>query len=162
MVSPNKASREGRVDLLLVSSSGGHLAHLLAVPGLALNRKCLWVTFSDGVSDLEARGERAIEAHSPTNRNIVNLIRNTVLALQVLRSCRPRAIVSTGAGVALPFFLLGRLFRAKLIYLEVFDRIDSKTLTGTICKPLCHEFLVQWPEQVELYGDRAKLVGPIL
>ena len=154
--------RDGRTDLLLVSSSGGHLAHLLAVTGLTNDRTCAWVTFGDALPDLEANGHWAIQAHSPTNRNIPNLIRNTILAVRVLSSIRPRVIVSSGAGVAVPFFLLGRFFRAKLIYLEVFDRVESKTLTGTVCKPFCHEFLVQWPEQVDLYGDKASLVGPIL
>ena len=138
------------------------MTHLLSVPSLTHDRKCLWVTFSDAIPGLEADGKIAVEAHSPTNRNVPNLVRNTFLALRILARNRPKVIISTGAGVAIPFFLLGRLFRAKLVYLEVFDRIDSKTVTGTICKPFCHEFLVQWPEQVSVYGDSARLIGPIL
>ena len=59
-----------------------------------------------------------------------NLVRNTVLALRVLRRDRPDVIVSSGAGVAVPFFVLGRLLGVPTVYLEVFDRIDCATLTG--------------------------------
>ena len=34
------------------------------------------------------------------------------------------------AAVAVPFFYLGKLFGAKLIYVEVFDRIDKPTMWG--------------------------------
>jgi len=83
------------------------------------------------------------------------------MAVRVLRRERPDVIISTGAGLAIPYFVLGRLFGSKLVYLEVFDRIDSPTLTGRVCYPFCHLFAVQWPEQRQFY-PRATLVGPVL
>lgn len=66
----------------------------------------------------------------PTNRNIKNLIRNTFLAIRVLKKEKPDLIISSGAAVAVPFFYLGKMMGAKLIYIEVFDRIDKPTMTG--------------------------------
>ena len=40
--------------------------------------------------------------YGPTNRNIPNLLRNLRLAARVLREERPAAILTTGAGVAVP------------------------------------------------------------
>ena len=45
-------------------------------------------------------------------------------------------VVSDGAGVAFPFFVVARLLRIPTVYLEVYDRIDSPTLTGRLCRPL--------------------------
>ena len=70
-------------------------------------------------------------------------------------------IVSTGAGVALPFFVVGRLRRIPTVYIEVYDRMDSRTLTGRLCRPLSTKFLVQWPEQEALYPGSTN-VGPLL
>ena len=39
------------------------------------------------------------------------------------------------------------------MYLEVYDRIDSATMTGRLCHPVTELFLVQWPEQESLYRD---------
>jgi hypothetical protein len=70
-------------------------------------------------------------------------------------------MVTTGAAVALPYFVLGRLLGRRTVYIEVFDRIDSPTLSGRLCRPFTDLMLVQWPEQAELYND-AVVVGPLL
>jgi UDP-N-acetylglucosamine:LPS N-acetylglucosamine transferase len=67
-------------------------------------------------------------------------------------------VVSDGAGVALPFFVIARLLGIKTIYIEVYDRIDSPSLTGRLCRPLTNLFLVQWEEQKRFY-PRATLIG---
>ena len=46
------------------------------------------------------------------------------------------------------------------VYLEVYDRIDSKTLTGRMVQRFTTEFCVQWPEQQALY-EHSTLVGPL-
>ncbi len=94
----------------------------------------------------------------PTNRSIKALIKNTAIAWKVLRKERPNLIISTGAAVAVPFFYLGKLFGAKLIYIEVFDRIDKPTLTGKMVYPIVDEFIVQWEEQRK-YIQRQLILG---
>src|SRR6185436_10431732 len=96
-------------------------------------------------------GERVEFAFFPTNRNFKNLFLNFFIALRLLVRERPDVIISTGAGVALPFYFLGRLFGARLIFLEVIDRIDSPTLTGRLVRPICDKFLVQWEEQKKFF-----------
>ena len=68
-------------------------------------------------------------------------------------------MVSTGAGVALPFFVFARMRGIPTVYLEVYDRVDSRSLTGRLCRPFSTAFCVQWPEQKLLYdGVRARRV----
>ena len=69
--------------------------------------------------------------------------------------------VSTGAAVAVPFFVLGWLRRIPTVYLEVYDRIDSPTLTGRLCRPFARLFCVQWEEQRKFYPGSV-VVGPLL
>jgi UDP-N-acetylglucosamine:LPS N-acetylglucosamine transferase len=92
---------------------------------------------------------------------VKNLIRNTALAVRVIGSERPTHLLSTGAAVAVPFFYVARLAGARLIYIEVFDRVEKASLTGRLVKPVTHDFLVQWPEQMNLY-PKASLLGPLL
>ena len=56
-----------------------------------------------------AADERVVFAHSPTNRSLKNLARNLLLAWRTLRLVRPRVMLTTGAGVAVPFAWLARL-----------------------------------------------------
>ena len=84
--------------------------------------------------------------HFPTNRNLKNLVKNTFLAIKVLKKEKPDVIISSGAAVAVPFFYIGKLFGAKTVYIEVFDRIDKPTVTGKLVYPVTDKFIVQWEE----------------
>ena len=149
------------MKLCLVGSSGGHLLQMHVLKDWWKNHDRFWVTFGKDDARSLLEGEPVYWAHFPTNRNIPNLLRNLVLAWKVLRKERPDVIFSTGAGVAVPFFWLGRLFGCKLVYLEVFDRIDSPTLTGKLVYPFTDKFLVQWEEQKAFY-PRAEYWGQAL
>jgi beta-1,4-N-acetylglucosaminyltransferase len=155
------STRRKQPKLAVIASSGGHLTQLLVLQEFWTRYSRFWVTFDTLDATTALKTERAYWAHHPTNRNLWNLLRNTVLALKVLASERPTHVISTGAAVAIPFFWLGRLLGARTIYLEVFDRIDTPTLTGRIVAPVTDHFLVQWPEQLSLYKG-AELVGPVL
>ena len=83
--------------------------------------------------------------------------KNTVIAWKVLKKERPHLIISTGAAVAVPFFYIGKLFGAKTIYIEVFDRIDRPTLTGKLVYPVADGFVVQWEEMKHVYKKAVNL-----
>ena len=144
--------------VMLVSSSGGHLAQLHELKPWWSKHERMWVTFDkkDATSLLE--GEKTVWAHHPTTRNVKNLIRNVFLAWSIVRRWRPELIVTTGAGVAFPFFLVAKVCRVKTVYLEVYDRRD--TLTGRLCYPLTDLFLLQSEDQRRRY-PRAQVIGPL-
>jgi UDP-N-acetylglucosamine:LPS N-acetylglucosamine transferase len=147
--------------VLLVGSSGGHLAQMWSLRPWWEHWQRTWVTFDtpDAVSLLEA--ETAIWAYHPTTRNVVNLMRNSTLAWRVIQKTRPDVVVSTGAGVALPFFFVARLMRIPTAYIEVYDRIDSTTLTARLCRPFTSLMCVQWEEQRRQYPT-AEVIGVLL
>ena len=92
----------------------------------------IWVTFDKPDARSLLTGERVRFAHHPTNRNVINLVRNSVLAIRLLRELRPNAIITTGAGVAVPFCYFGRLFGARIVYIESFARVSTPSLTGRL------------------------------
>ncbi|MFC7326706.1 UDP-N-acetylglucosamine--LPS N-acetylglucosamine transferase [Marinactinospora rubrisoli] len=148
-------------SVLFVASSGGHLAQLWSLRPWWDGRERSWVTFHtpDAVSTLD--GERVWWAHRPTTRHLGNLLRNTLLAVRVFADRRPAVVVSTGAGVALPFFVVARLLRVPTVYIEVYDRIETPTLTARLCRPFTRLFLAQWEEQ-RGFMPTAITVGPLL
>jgi UDP-N-acetylglucosamine:LPS N-acetylglucosamine transferase len=120
-----------------------------------------WVTFETPDASSLLAEEDTAWAHHPTTRNVPNLLRNLRLAWQLLRRERPDVVVSSGAAVAFPFFLVARVLRIKTVYVEVYDRIDLATLTGRLCYPISNLFLLQWPEQQRLY-PRGRTIGGLL
>jgi UDP-N-acetylglucosamine:LPS N-acetylglucosamine transferase len=150
-----------REHALLVASSGGHLAQLLALRPWWQDRDRSWVTFGTEDARSQLSDERAVWAYHPTTRNLPNLIRNFLLAVRVMRRERPDVVVSTGAAVAFPFFLIAKVMRVPTVYIEVYDRLDSPTLTGRLCRPITDLFCVQWEEQTRFY-PRAQVIGSLL
>lgn len=148
------------MKLCLVGSSGGHLAHLYLLQPFWGERERFWVTFDKEDARSLLEGERVYPCYYPTNRSLKALLKNTWLAWRVLRREKPDLILSSGAAVAVPFFYLGKLLGAKLVYIEVFDRIDKPTLTGRLVYPITDQFIVQWEEQTRVY-PRAKCLGSI-
>lgn len=148
---------------LLVCSSGGHLTQLIALRPWWGSRERAWVTSDSAHSRSALRGETTTWGYFPTTRNIPNLVRNFALAARMLapRAGRPSVIISTGAALALPFFAIGRLLGIPTVYIEVFGRVDSRTLTGRLCRPFSSLFLVQWEEQRALYPG-AIVAGELL
>ena len=149
------------MKLALVCYNGGHLFQLHILKEWWAKYQRFWVTFkkTDAISLLST--EKVYWAHAPATRNIKNLIKNTFLALRVLGKEKPDIIVSTGAAVAVPFFYLGKLMGAKLIFIEVYDRIYSPTLTGKLVYPITDVFLLQWKEQKKFY-PKGYYLGPLL
>jgi UDP-N-acetylglucosamine:LPS N-acetylglucosamine transferase len=149
------------MKVLLVCSSGGHLGQLYRLRPWWSRRERVWVTFGHPQAESLLRDERVILAFSPTTRNIPNALRNLRLAIKVMSAERPDVVISDGAGVAFPFFVVARLLRVPTVYLEVYDRISRPTLTGRLCYPLSSLFLLQWPEQAISY-PRGKVIGCLL
>lgn len=148
------------LKMCLVGSSGGHLTHLYMLKPVWEKHERFWVTFDKEDARSLLKNEVMYPCYFPTNRNLINLVRNTAVAWRLLRKERPDVIISSGAAVAVPFFYLGKLFGAKLIYIEVFDRIDAPTLTGRLVYPIADRFIVQWEEQRKPY-KRAINLGSI-
>ena len=93
----------------------------------------------------------------PTNRSFKALVINTKLAWKLLKAEKPDLIISSGAAVAVPFFWLGKLFGAKLVYIEVFDRINTPTMTGKMVYPITDKFIVEWEEMKKVYPKAINL-----
>ena len=152
-----RTERNNTMKICLVGSSGGHLTHLYMLKPFWQKHERFWVTFDkeDARSLLEE--ERMYPCYYPTNRSAKAFFINLGKAVRILRKERPNLIVSSGAAAAVPFFYVGKLFGAKLIYREVFDRIDKPTMTGKMVYPITDRFIVQWEEMRKVYPKAINL-----
>ncbi|MFC0681067.1 hypothetical protein ACFFGH_24835 [Lysobacter korlensis] len=147
--------------ILIVCSSGGHLTQALALRPWWGQHERSWVTLPTEDARSRLAGERVVEAHYPTVRNLPNLLRNFGLAREVLRRERPDLVFSTGAAAALPFFVQARRFGARTAYLEPVDRIAAPSLSGRLVFPFTDSFLVQWDDLAVKYPG-SRNVGIVL
>ncbi len=137
--------------LALVASSGGHLFQLSSLKNFWSEKEHLWVSFQTEDAKYLLKDEKVYWAFFPTNRSIKNLLKNFYLAFKILKNEKPDAIISTGAAIAVPFIIAGKLFGIKTLYLESITRSEELSLSGRLVKPFVDKLLVQWPQLAEKY-----------
>jgi UDP-N-acetylglucosamine:LPS N-acetylglucosamine transferase len=146
---------------LLVCSPGGHLVQMLSLEPSWRDLETTWVTLPGADVDYLLAGEDVVRGFGPTNRSLPNLLRNLRTAWRTIRSRRPDVILSTGAALAVPFFLVGRLCGCRCVYVESLTRIHSLSLSGRMVYPLAHAFFAQWPAAAAT-RRRAQHAGSLL
>lgn len=108
--------KKDEIKVCLVGSSGGHLTHLYMLKPFWKDKNRFWVTFDKEDARSLLEGEKVYPCYFPTNRSIKALIKNTKIAWDVLHKEKPDLIISCGAAVAVPFFYIGKMMGAKLVY----------------------------------------------
>lgn len=145
----------------LIYSSGGHYAEIKrALVGIEFTN-VYHVSFAidEDSPQIDTVTRRIFITHP--RRRILRTLRNAWESFWLLWWERPHFIISTGADVAVPTLILGKLlFRRKIIFIESAGDI-TPTLTARIVYPFCDLFIVQWPEKLR-YFPRAVLSDGVL
>jgi beta-1,4-N-acetylglucosaminyltransferase len=95
------------------------------------------------------------------HRRLMRALRNSLKQLVVLLKARPQAILSTGASIAIPVSLFGRLLGVKVIHIETGSRVYSLSSTGKLMYRIAHRFFVQWKQLQQEY-PKAIYAGRLL
>ena len=149
-----------KADVLLVCSSGGHLLQMLALRDAWQPYSHVWVTFDKSDARSLLVDEQVVLAHWPTNRSAKNLLRNLVVAWRTLRAVRPRVMLTTGAGVAVPFAWISRILGVRVVYVESFTRVEQPSLSCRLIAPVASRIYAQWPE-LTASVPRARYAGNV-
>lgn len=147
-----------RGKLGLVCSHGGHLTEMLELAQAFEDCETFYFCYD---ADTTRRLPNAYlvpnRPYSPI-RFAINLWR----LFGIFRREKPDAIISTGAEIAIPAFLIARLLGVSTIYIECGAQFITPSATGRILSRVADNFYVQWPELVEKYGGRAKYAGSLV
>lgn len=154
----------GENSLCLVCSRGGHLEqmrelrrfygrfdHFFVLPfprGTAVEDELESTRYLPDIN--EGRGVR----------NPALLVRALAGAFLLLVRRRPRLIISTGAGIAVPVLVAARVLGIRSVYVESFARITRPSQSGRACYRLASLFIFQHHD-LRPYYPRATYGGSI-
>lgn len=146
-----------RLRICIVSSIGGHLTEVMHLAPILRDHDVVLVL--NDVAPLPdfpfARVYRIVHAERDSK-----VLYNFLESAQILRHEDPDIVLSTGAGPAVPFALLARLFtRARIIFVESAAAVSKATLTGRLMYPLAHRFFYQWDGVARFFprGEKASV-----
>ncbi|AFZ29983.1 Oligosaccharide biosynthesis protein Alg14 like protein [Gloeocapsa sp. PCC 7428] len=146
------------MKVILVCSTGGHFQAMQSLYPFWRNHQRIWVTFYSETTKTTLDAETVYWAWSPTNRNLVNLVRNVFLAWQVLSQETPHLVISTGAGVAVPFLILAKLLGSQTVFIESITRVKQLSLSARLALPFLDTLYVHWP-QLQARYPKAEIIS---
>ena len=117
-----------------MASTGGHLEQLIRLRD-RLGEEMgpfEWATFDGNQSRALLRDETVHYVGYIKPRDFGAVARDLPDALRLIREGHYRAVVSTGSGIALPFFVAARLHGVPCHYIESAARSDGPSLTGRL------------------------------
>ncbi len=143
--------------ICLISSHGGHL-HELTEAIQRVDGDMYWVTFRTKHTEALLKDKPHYFVIDPVVSKPKFLL-NALQSLYHLLLERPKVIISTGAGIAIPTMLLGKyLIGSKIIYVESAAAVIEPSRTGRFMYKYADLFLIQWKTLKEFY-PKAKYVG---
>jgi beta-1,4-N-acetylglucosaminyltransferase len=146
------------MKICLVCSHGGHLTEMLELSEAFQGHDVFFVTYKSG------RTKKLNRAYRFPNltKDRLSLFSFVPRVLKILLKERPKAVVSTGAEIAVPVFYLAKLLGIKTIFVESCCRVERPSMTGRLVYPVTDKFFVQWPSLLAYYGQRARYAGSLL
>lgn len=152
----------GRRRIALAASPGGHIDLLIALAGPGQAAERIWVLPPGARRDaLAAAGERTspVRIFGSNPRALIGNLRD---AARSLRRVRPQVVVTSGAGVVVPYCMMARLLGARVIYMETMARVTSGSRAGRVLSRIAETTLVQWPESLQVYPGARCCSPPLL
>lgn len=78
--------------------------------------------------------------------------------MKILSKEKPQYLLSCGAGIAPPFFLVAKVLKIKTVFIEPYDFIDFPSLSGRILSLFVDKYLVQHKTQIR-FSRKAEYWG---
>ena len=142
--------------VMFISSCGGHLNELLKLNELFEEVDYHLITEKNkSTKNLKNEYDKVSYLLYCTKKHLLIypfvLLINCFISLFYFIMYRPKYIVTTGTHTAGPMCCIGKIFGAKIIYIETFASIRTKTVTGRLVYKFADMFVVQWESMLKVY-----------
>lgn len=151
-----------RKKILMAASSGGHLEEILALKNLKERYDTVLITEKTDYQ-VKCWQDKMYLMPQVNRRELKSLLQYVGIfcsTLKILLQEKPDVVLSTGAMVAFPALLLGKLLGKKIIFVECMFNVDEPTMTGKLTYRFADLFIVQWEEMLKVY-PKAVLGGRV-
>lgn len=143
--------------VLFISSTGGHLTELLELAPLfkKYDYHIMTEKTKSNISLKDEYKERVSYLTYGTKEHLLSYLLifpwNCLKSIYYYFKLKPDVIITTGSHTAVPMCYVAHFFRKKVIYIETFANMNTKTMAGKLVYPIADLFIVQWESMLELY-----------
>lgn len=141
--------------VIAVASGGGHWVQLLRLMPAFANCDVSFVSVRKSYGS-QVPQHRFYLINDATRWNKLGLIQMALKLAWIFAKERPRIVISTGAAPGYVALRLGRLMRARTIWVDSIANIEQLSLSGQKAGPHAHLWLTQWPHLAKCEGPHFK------
>lgn len=152
-------SYNGPVKVCVVASEGGHLTEAMLLEPAFGTYDWFLISYRCPRVEVFPRRKYMVPIFPA---NALSILPALWIVLRAFLAERPKVVISTGSEIALPVFLVAKLFRARCVFIETVTRFENATLTGRLLYRFSDRFFVQNPETLKAYGPRAEFHGAVI
>lgn len=144
-------------NILFISSTGGHLTELLKLKALfkKYNYNIITEKTKSTYGLKKTYGKKIKYLKYGTKSHFWSYILifpyNCIKSIYLFLKINPDVIITTGAHTSVPMCYIGKFFKRKIIYIETFANMTTKTMSGKLVYPIADLFIVQWESMLNLY-----------
>ncbi len=159
----NYRNLKNKNKVVFISSAGGHLTELLSIDSIYENYDYVLITEKNLISKkikdkYNVRYLLYGSRYYPIKYVLVSII-NVFKNIYYFIRYNPDVIYTTGAHTSLLICYLGYIFDRKIIFVEVFDRTHTPTLSGRLIYPIATTFIVQHDNYKYIYPNAKYIKG---
>jgi len=148
-------------NICLVASAGGHLSQLLRLKECWSEKEIFFISTTEVVrTQLSQFGKVYIVGES-NREHPGRVLRVWWRCVRIILRERPQVVISTGAAVGCMACFLGKLCRAKVIWIDSITNVERLSLSGRMVRYIADLFLVQWPELAKQY-NKVEYTGAVI
>ena len=143
--------------IIFISSTGGHLKELLQLKEM-FSKYDSWLITEKTKSNMYLKDKYKDRVHFliyGTKYHMISypfkLLANCFISLYYYLKFSPDYIITTGVHTAGPMCCIAKIFGSKVIYIETFANMVTKTSTGRLLYPISDKFIVQWESMKKIY-----------
>ena len=150
---------------LFISSTGGHFSELMML-------KPMFEDFNYHIITEKTKTNKSLKKIYGKKMNflvygtkdhmftyIFKLSYNILKSLVLFIKIRPNVVITTGTHTAVPMCYIAHLFKKKVVFIETFANVTTRTMSGNIVYKIADLFVVQWEEMKKLYPNAVYLGG---
>lgn len=143
------------MKILFAASSGGHYEQLMMLKPLM--EKYDSIVLTEETEYVVGKQDVRVCYVKQINRKeimfIPRLIGNFFRSIIIYHREKPDIMITTGVLAIVPMAIIMKLHRKKLVYIESFAKVTSKTLSGSLLYRFSDQFYVQWKQMLDLYPN---------
>lgn len=142
---------------LFISSTGGHFSEMMMLKPMFDKYDYHIVTEKTGTTESlkKTYGKKIDFLVYGTKDHIFSYIfkitYNTLKSLVLFIKLRPDIVITTGTHTAVPMCYIAHIFGKKVVFIETFANVTTKTMAGNLAYKVADLFIVQWEEMKKLY-----------